>query len=193
MVKRFILIAASIVLPVCLILTSCRQGAGKKAEDVAQEATEVTEEEDLDIKYAAEMLTKGTQAPSFTLKDINGNDVSLEAFKGKYVVLDFWASWCPDCRKDVPAMKALCEKYSSDKVAFLGVSFDTDKDQWTGFVKENGMEWTHVSPMIKWKESQVSQDYKVNWIPSMYLIDPDGKIVFGTVVLEKLEKALASL
>ena len=55
------------------------------------------------------------------------------------------------------------------------------------------MEWTHVSPLIKWKESQVSQDYKVNWIPSMYLIGPDGKVVFGTVVLEKLEKALASL
>ena len=55
------------------------------------------------------------------------------------------------------------------------------------------MDWIHVSPMVKWKESQVSQDYKVNWIPSMYLVDPDGKVVFGTVVLDKLEKALESL
>ncbi len=150
-------------------------------------------EPDLDEKYAAGMLAKGTAAPSFTLKGPDGRNVSLEDFRGKYVVLDFWASWCPDCRKDVPRLKELFNEYSSDKIAFLGVSFDTEKDKWTDFVKENGMGWNHVSPLHKWKETQVSKDYKVDWIPSMYLIDPDGNIVFGTVMIEKMGKALSEI
>ena len=190
--KRFILAAASLLLPICLCV-SCRQPSKKTAQAEEPAVTETAAEEDLDLKYAADLLKKGEEAPAFTLKDPQGKEVSLSDLKGKYVVLDFWASWCPDCRKDVPRMKQLNEKYSSDRISFVGVSFDTDKDQWKGFIEENGMNWIHVSPMVKWKESQVSQDYKVNWIPSMYLIGPDGKVVFGTVVLDKLEKALASV
>lgn len=172
------------------VLSSCKGKAKKAAEEEAP-VEEVTE--DLDAKYATELLAKGTAAPEFTLQDPEGNEVSLKDFLGKYVVLDFWASWCPDCRNDVPVMKELWEKYGSDKVAFVGVSFDTDKDQWAGFVKENGMGWSHVSPLVKWKETQVSQDYHVNWIPSMYLIDPEGKVVFGTVMIDKLGKALEEI
>ena len=78
-------------------------------------------------------------------------------------------------------------------MAFVGVSFDTEKEKWAEYVKENGLGWDHVSPLAKWKETQVSQDYKVNWIPSMYLIDPEGKVVFGTVMIDKLAKELASI
>lgn len=190
--KRFVLIAASLLLPICLCL-SCNQSTKKAAQAEEPAATEAAAEEDLDLKYAADLLKKGEVAPAFTLKDPQGKEVSLSDLKGKYVVIDFWASWCPDCRKDVPKMKELKEKYSSERIAFLGISFDTEIDKWKGFIEENGMDWIHVSPMVKWKESQVSQDYKVNWIPSMYLVDPDGKVVFGTVVLDKLEKALESL
>lgn len=190
--KRFVLIAASLLLPICLCL-SCKQSTKKAAQAEEPAATEAAAEEDLDLKYAADLLKKGEVAPAFTLKDPQGKEVSLSDLKGKYVVIDFWASWCPDCRKDVPKMKELKEKYSSERIAFLGISFDTEIDKWKGFIEENGMDWIHVSPMVKWKESQVSQDYKVNWIPSMYLVDPDGKVVFGTVVLDKLEKALESL
>ena len=82
---------------------------------------------------------------------------------------------------------------TSGDIVFLGVSFDTEKDKWTSFVKENEMDWNHVSPLKKWKETQVSKDYKIDWIPSMYLIDPDGNIVFGTVMIEKMQKALTAI
>lgn len=188
--KQIAFAAISVILAAsCLSATSCRRNAkDKKAEEEV-----VAEEEDLDAKYAKDLLAEGTAAPQFTLKTPDGKEVSLSDFAGKYVVLDFWASWCPDCRNDVPALKTLWEKYGSDKVAFLSVSFDTDQEKWASYIAENGMGWTHVSPLAKWKETQVSNDYKVNWIPSMYLIAPDGKVKFGTVVLDKIAKALGEI
>ena len=190
--KLALAVACVIIASTCVITTSCRRNA-KGAKAAEETAVEAAPEEDLDAQYAKDLLPAGTAAPGFTLKAPDGKEVSLADFAGKYVVLDFWASWCPDCRNDVPALKALWEKYGSDKIAFLSVSFDTDKDKWTSYVAENGMGWNHVSPLAKWKETQVSQDYKVNWIPSMYLIDPDGKVVFGTVVLDKIGKALEGI
>ena len=69
--------------------------------------TETNTTQDLDARYATNMLKPGTKAPDFTLKTHDGKDIKLNSYAGKYVVLDFWASWCPDCRKDIPAMKAL--------------------------------------------------------------------------------------
>lgn len=181
--------AAVMMLIAVLSLPSCKRAPKKTVDETAN--TESVE--DLDAQYAKDLLAKGTPAPDFTLQTPDGKELSLKDFRGKYVVLDFWASWCPDCRKDAPEVKALWEKYGSDKVAFVGVSFDTEKEKWAEYVKENGLGWDHVSPLAKWKETQVSQDYKVNWIPSMYLIDPDGKVVFGTVMIDKLAKELASV
>ena len=181
---------AALAAVLCLSLSSCHRRAGKAADETA---VEIEAEEDLDVKYGAELLTKGTQAPGFTLKDPDGRDVSLSDFAGKYVVLDFWATWCPDCREDIPKLKELWETYGSDKVAFLSVAFDTDKDRWAGYIADNGLGWTHVSPLAKWKETQVSKDYHVNWIPTMYLVGPDGKVILATVVLSKLENALAKI
>lgn len=171
-------------------LTSCKRNAKKAAEEPVAEETAV--EEDLDTQYAKDLLPKGTAAPEFILKTPEDKEVSLKDFQGKYVVLDFWASWCPDCRKDAPEVKALWEKYG-EKVAFVGVSFDTEKEKWVDYITENGLGWCHVSPLAKWKETQVSQDYKVNWIPSMYLIDPEGKVVFGTVMISKLATELEAI
>ena len=78
-------------------------------------------------------------------------------------------------------------------MAFVGVSFDTDKEKWESYINENGLGWTHVSPLAKWKETQVSQDYKVNWIPSMYMINPEGEVVFGTVMIDKISKELEAI
>ena len=171
------------------VLSSCKRAPKKTAEEPA---VEQAAEEDLDAQYAKDLLAKGTAAPDFTLKTPDGKDVSLKDFQGKYVVLDFWASWCPDCRKDAPEVKALWEKYG-DEVAFVGVSFDTEKEKWADYINENGLGWCHVSPLAKWKETQVSQDYKVNWIPSMYIIDPEGKVVLGTVMIDKLAKELETV
>lgn len=148
---------------------------------------------DPDDTYATELLKPGVTAPDFTLGTPEGKSVSLSDFKGKYLVLDFWATWCPDCRADVPHLKEIHKAYASDSVAFLSVSFDTDKDKWTSYIRDNGMDWAHGSELKKWKETTVSSLYYVKWIPSIYLIGHDGKVILGTVVLDKIEAALKGL
>ena len=147
---------------------------------------------DLDSVYAQKLLKPGTTAPDFILPMPNGYRVQLAEFKGKYVLLDFWASWCPDCRKDIPAVKAMYEKYGKN-VVFIGVSFDTDRDRWAKCVADNGMTWRQVSELKRMREAKIAQTYGVQWIPSMTLVSPDGKVVLSTVVLERMEKALENL
>lgn len=147
---------------------------------------------DLDSVYAQKLLKPGTTAPDFILPMPNGYRVQLAEFKGKYVLLDFWASWCPDCRKDIPAVKAMYEKYGKN-VVFIGVSFDTDRDRWAKCVADNGMTWRQVSELKRMREAKIAQTYGVLWIPSMTLVGPDGKVVLSTVVLERMEKALENL
>jgi peroxiredoxin len=156
----------------------------------AQEAAE-----DIDVKYAANLLKPGTVAPDF---EIQNNDsvkgVKLSDYRGKYVVLEFWASWCPDCRKDMPEVKALYEQYGTKGVQFIGVSFDTDKTAWTSYIQKNQLAWIHTSELVKWKKgTKIDQDYKVEWIPTYYLIDPEGKVVLGTVQHEKIGARLAEV
>lgn len=148
--------------------------------------------QDADSKYATSLLSAGTEAPDFTLSDLEGKTHSLSELSGSYVVLDFWASWCPDCRKDIPELKRLYSLYGS-KVRFVSISFDDKKNLWQQCVESNGMEWLQLSELCKWRDSKVSGLYQVKWIPSMYLIDPEGKVVLGTVMLEKIEKALKGL
>lgn len=147
---------------------------------------------DLDSVYAQKLLKPGTTAPDFILPMPNGYRVQLAEFKGKYVLLDFWASWCPDCRKDIPAVKAMYEKYGKN-VVFIGVSFDTDRDRWAKCVADNGMTWRQVSELKRMREAKIAQTYGVQWIPSMTLVGPDGKVVLSTVVLERMEKTLENL
>lgn len=147
---------------------------------------------DLDSVYAQKLLKPGTTAPDFILPMPNGYRVQLAEFKGKYVLLDFWASWCPDCRKDIPAVKAMYEK-NGKNVVFIGVSFDTDRDRWAKCVADNGMTWRQVSELKRMREAKIAQTYGVQWIPSMTLVGPDGKVVLSTVVLERMEKALENL
>ena len=148
---------------------------------------------DADSKYAMELLKPGTKAPDFELNSPDGKKVSLSQFKGKYVVLDFWASWCPDCRKDAPNIVAMYNKYKDKGVAFVGVSFDTDVAQWKAAIEKYGMKYAHVSELKKMREANISKAYGVKWIPSMVLVDPQGKVVMGTVLSTKLEKELEKL
>lgn len=149
-------------------------------------------QQDDDAKYATELLKPGTEAPDFALATPDGKTVKLSDMRGKYVVLDFWASWCPDCRKDIPAVKAMYEKYGKN-VVFIGVSFDTDRDRWAKCVADNGMTWRQVSELKRMREAKIAQTYGVQWIPSMTLVGPDGKVVLSTVVLERMEKTLENL
>ena len=148
--------------------------------------------QDADSLYAKDLLQPGTQAPDFTLADPDGTMHSLSSMRGSYVVLDFWASWCPDCRKDVPVMKELHDKYGQ-RIKFVSVSFDDKKDAWTRYISSNGMDWLHLSELKKWKQTEVSRLYNIKWIPAMYIIDLQGQVILSTVMIEKLAAKLKEL
>ena len=148
--------------------------------------------EDLDAKYATELLQPGAAAPDFTLNDINGKSYQFSSFKGKYVVLDFWASWCPDCRNDIPELKRLHDLYG-DKVQFIGISFDDKKENWEKCVESNNLDWIHLSELKKWKETDISNAYHIKWLPTTYIIDDKGNVVLSTVMIDKVAAKLEEL
>ena len=147
--------------------------------------------QDLDSLYARDLLTVGTVAPDLT--DVEGQTVSLEKYRGQYVVLDFWASWCPDCRKDMPQMKELYTQYSGNGVQFLGISFDTTREALDNYLEKEAIAWPQVTELKKMKESKMAQAYHIKWIPSIYLLDPNGKVLLATVEIEKLKHLLAEI
>ena len=145
---------------------------------------------DADAKYAADLLKPGSTAPEFKMKTIDGKSFRLSHLRGRYVVLDFWASWCPDCRKDMPAMQRIYDRFTVKGVEFVGVSFDTDTEKWRKAVDTYHIDYTQVSELKKMRDTDIATKYGIRWIPSMYLINPEGKVVIGTVLSDKLERAL---
>ena len=146
---------------------------------------------DFDEAYAQELLKPGTPAPDFQLQTPDGKMLKFSEFaKGKYVVIDFWASWCPDCRKDLPEIIRLYDQFHKYGVEFLGVSFDTDKEKWTDYIAKSGVPYLQVSELKRMNQSDVAKAYGVRWIPSVYLIGPDGKVLVSTVLSYKIEKKL---
>ena len=149
--------------------------------------------EDLDLKYATELLKPGADAPDIALNTIDGKPFSLKDLRGKYVVLDFWASWCPDCRKDSPFIMQLYKKFGAKGVAFVGVSFDKNMESWKNGVAKLGIEYTQVSDLKQMRESPVAKAYHIGWIPTVYVIDPQGKVALATVVSDKVSAYLHSV
>jgi thiol-disulfide isomerase/thioredoxin len=147
-----------------------------------------------DSLYSKSFLAPGTEAPDFTLMTPTGRSFELSSQRGRYVVIDFWASWCGDCRKIKPKMDFLSNAYSIDSVVFVGVSYDTDNEIWKNYVQSDNKDFIiHVSELKKWEETETSQQYGIKWIPTMYLIDPEGKVVMATTDVEKLAKALKNI
>ena len=161
---------------------------------VAVSAQAQAPQADADAKYATELLKAGTQAPDFRMKTLDGKTFRFaKQTKGKYVMLDFWASWCPDCRKDIPNVQRMYEKFCPQGVEFIGVSMDTDRDKWKDAVEKYDIRYTQVSELVKFHDTQIASLYGVKWIPSMYLIDPQGKVVLATVMADKMERTLTEL
>lgn len=122
---------------------------------------------------AAKKVAPGMMAPDFTLKDINGHDLSLSDLRGKYVILDFWGSWCGWCIKGFPDMKKYYEKYS-DKFEILGIDCNDTEDKWKDAVAKYGLPWKHVyNP----RTSTVTKQYAITGYPTKIIVGPDGKIV----------------
>ena len=152
--------------------------------------TEAGKHIDQDQQYAVTLLPSGSDAPEIVLKDIEGNELRLSDFRGKSVVLVFWASWCPDCRAEVPELKAMHAAADPDKVQFVSVSFDREFEALVNFAAENELPGVQLFDPAGKKESKVGADYGVKWIPSLYLIGPDGKVQLGTVMAWKIAAAL---
>ena len=159
-----------------------------KAQQQAKE-----QQQDPDVQYGAQLLKAGSVAPEFRLKGPDGKELALSDFRGKYVVLDFWASWCGDCRRDIPNIKALYEKYSPKGVEFVGVSFDDNAERWQNAIKEFGLKYHQVSELKKWKTTDIYAAYGIKWIPTIYIIGPDGKVKLATVLSERAEQFLHNL
>lgn len=120
----------------------------------------------------------GAVAPDFTENDVNGNPVTLSSFRGKYVLLDFWASWCGPCRQENPTVVKAYNKFKSKNFTVLGVSLDKAeaKDSWIAAIKTDSLTWTQVSDLNFWN-NKVALLYAVQSIPHNFLIDPKGKII----------------
>ena len=150
-------------------------------------------EPDFDSKYATELVKAGVQAPDFKMKTIDGKTFKLSQLKGKTVVLDFWASWCPDCRKDAPEVVRMYKEYAPQGIEFVGVSMDTDMEAWRKACQQFGITYTQVSELKKFKETDIAKAYGVKWIPSMVVVDKEGKVALSTVLTYKVDKYLKEL
>ena len=139
-----------------------------------------------------EKVQVGSEAPDFTLPDVDGNPVSLSSFRGKYVLVDFWAAWCPDCRKENPNIVSAWEKYKNKNFTVLGVSLDRNRDQWLAAIEKDKLAWTQVSDLKYWS-SDAAVLYCIRWIPMSFLIDPEGKIVAVGLEGEELHNKLEEL
>lgn len=132
------------------------------------------------------------QAPEFTLNTPDNKPIALSSFKGKYVLVDFWASWCKPCREENPTVVAAYNKYKDKNFTVFGVSLDSDKNSWVEAIKKDNLTWLHVSDLLQWETPMVGL-YKFDGIPFNVLIDPSGKIIATGLRGDALDKKLSEI
>jgi thiol-disulfide isomerase/thioredoxin len=138
----------------------------------------------------ARITAVGKPALDFVQKDVSGTPVSLSSFKGKLLLLDFWASWCGPCRMANPAIVKAYRKYHAKGFDILSVSLDSDKNKWIAAIKKDNLSWTQVSDLKGW-QNNVAVLYGIQSIPMSFLLDKEGKIIARGLNAAELEKKLA--
>lgn len=136
----------------------------------------------------------GAVAPDFAMADTSGTQVKLSSLRGKYVLVDLWASWCGPCRQENPNVVRTFNKYKDRNFTVLGVSLDRPdaKDKWLAAIKKDGLTWTHVSDLKFW-DNEVAKAWGVRAIPQNFLLDPNGKVIAKNLKGDALDAKLGSI
>lgn len=137
-------------------------------------------------------LSTGKQLPEFTIADTSSNPVSLSSFKGKYVLIDFWASWCKPCREQNPDLVNIYAQYRDKNFEILGISLDKKREDWLQAIRKDKLDWPQVSN-LKGFDCPVAKQYYIHSIPQTFLLDPNGKILAVDVSPSQLKEKLRSL
>ena len=144
------------------------------------------------ILNAHTVTALGAAAPNFTQNDVNGKPVSLSDFKGKYVLVEFWASWCSPCRAESPNLLKQYAAFKDKGFEILGVSVDGDKGKWMEAIKKDGLTWPQISDLKGW-DNEARKVYGISGVPANFLVSPDGKIIGTHLTGEALNKKLAEV
>ncbi|MEO0405514.1 MAG: TlpA disulfide reductase family protein, partial [Bacteroidota bacterium] len=135
------------------------------------------------------LLKPGTAAPEIALPNPEGEMVRLSDYRGNYVLIDFWASWCRPCRAENPNVVRMYNKFQGKNFEIFGVSLDKTKDKWVKAIEQDNLQWPHVSDLKFW-QSAAAKLYNVNSIPFTVLIDPDGNVIQTNLRGSALEQKL---
>ena len=172
-----------LLMGIALVAGGCSANSGKQpvgtsaesqGNDIKEQAADAdVQETTVDAETDIEAADDGTVAPDFTLNDLNGQPLKLSSLRGRYVVIDFWGSWCGWCIKGIPKMKEYYAKYK-EKMEILGVDCNDSEEKWKAAVSQYQLPWLHVYCTRK---STVLADYAVRGFPTKVIVDPEGKIV----------------
>jgi peroxiredoxin len=138
---------------------------------------------------AAGSMWVGKTVPDLTMPDVNGKDVSISSFRGKYVLVDFWASWCGPCRMENPNVVKVYNEFKGKNFTVLGVSLDKEKEPWKKAIAQDHLNWTHMSDLKYWN-SQAVETFGFQGIPFNVLVDPSGKVIGESLRGDELDAKL---